>query len=208
MKRLFHIAGFAAFVLMTAGILAGTLAAAQDSTDSIEQFFQKAKQNYVDKNMNAASDQIKKGAAYMKDQAARASAKGKETLAASAGELEKLADDVKKGVVRSPKRIEDTFARAHLALAENEHLRATESWAQKKRDQAGTSLESANRHLEKSFDWAGQKIEKGTSDVMKKSEDLAQKLRKKGTLIADEVGKGLQSAGNEIDRLGKKISAR
>ncbi len=144
----------------------------------------------------------------MNHQASLASTKGKDALAASARELDVLADDVKNGLVSSPKRIEDTFARAYLALAENEHVKATESWAQKKRNQAGEALDSANRHLEKSFTWAGQKVEKGTSEAMKKSYELSQKLKKKGTLVADEVGKGLQSAGNEIDKLEKKISSR
>ncbi len=208
MKRLSCILMVAVLTLIAAGMFAAAVAAGQDSTSSIEQTFQKAKQDYLDKNLNSASEQIRKGAAYMKGQADKASAKGKEALAASAQELDKLADDVKKGVVSSPKRMEDAFARAHLALASNEHVRATESWGQKKRDQAGEALESANKHLEKSFTWAGQKIEKGSKDALKKSEDLALKLKKKGTLIADEVGKGLQNAGNEIEKLGKKISSR
>lgn len=208
MKRLWHVLFVAVFFLIIASIPFINAGADQDANPTIEQTFQKAKRDYLDKNMQSAAEQIKKGAAYMNHQASAASAKGKDALAASARELDVLADDVKNGLVSSPKRMEEAFARAYLALAENEHVKATESWAQKKRNQAGEALDSANRHLEKSFAWAGQKVEKGTAEAMKKSDDLAHQLKKKGSLLADEVGKGIQSAGNEIDKLGKKISPR
>ena len=198
----------AIFTLIAMGILPWTAAASSHESPSIEQTFQKAKENYLQKNMNAAAEQIKKGASYMKAQAEKASAKGKADLAASAQELEKLADDVKKGAVTSEKKIEDAFARAYLALASDDHIKSTESWAKKESAKAGAALERANKNLEKSFAWAGQKIEKHTNDAMKKSGELASKLKKKGTLIAEEVGKGLQEAGNEIEKFGEKISPR
>lgn len=208
MYRLIHILVFAAFALMVAELIPWAAIASQDTSSSIEQTFQKARQDYLQKNMNSAAEQIKKSAAYMKAEAAQASAKGKDALTASAQELDKLADDVKSGAVTSQKRMEDTFARAYLALASNEHVKSTESWARKETAKAGAALESANKHLEKSFSWAGQKIEKGTNDVMKKSEALALKLRAKGSLVAEEVGKGLQDAGNEIKNFGNRISTR
>lgn len=208
MNCLNRIIAFAAFTLIVIGMMPWTAVAVSESQSSIEQTFQKAKQDYLDKNMNAAARQINKGAAYMREEAAKASDKGKEALTASAQELDKLADDMKKGAVTSKKRMEDAFARAHLALASNDHIQSTELWAKKEAAKAGTALESANKHLEKSIAWAGQKIEKGTNDVMKKSEEIALKLKKKGSLIADEVGKGLKDAGNEIEKLGEKISPR
>ena len=72
---------------------------------TVEQTFQKAKKEYLQKNYDAAAKQIKKGAAYMKTEADKATAKGKEGLAASAKELDQLADDTKKGAVTSPRRI-------------------------------------------------------------------------------------------------------
>lgn len=198
----------AAFALMVTGILPWTALAGPEGSSSIEQTFQKARQDYVEKNMNSAAEQIKKGAAYMKAEAASASVKGKEALSASAQELDKLADDVKKGAVTSKKRMEDAFARAYLALASDAHIKSTESWTKKEAAKAGAALESANRNLEKGFAWAGQKIEKSTNDAMKKSEDLALKLKKKSGVITEEVGKGLQDAGNEIEKFGKRISPK
>jgi hypothetical protein len=122
--------------------------------------------------------------------------------------LEKLADDVKKGTVTSVKRMEETFARAYVALASDSHIKSTESWAKKEKAKAGDALDSANKYLERSFAWAGQKIETRTTEVMKKSQELSLKLKKKGSVVAEDVGKGLKDVGNEIEKFGKKISPK
>ena len=182
--------------------------AAADATSAIEQTFQKAKQNYLDKNMEAASDQIQKGAAYMKEQSEKASEQGKEALAASAKELEELAGDIKKGSVKSVKKMEDTFARAYLALAKDAHTQSAKSWADKQGQKAGEGLEKASGYLERSFAWAGQKVEKGTRDVMKKSREISTKLQDKSRVVAEDVGKRLKETGAEIEKFGKKISPK
>ncbi len=194
------------FVLLGACVLPWAVLAASETSSSLEQTFQKAKQEYLQKNMDAAAKQIKKGAAYMKAQADKATAKGKEALTASAKELDQLADDTKKGAVTSEKKMEAAFARAYLALANNDHIKSTESWAKKQSAKTGAALESAGKNLEKSFAWAGQKVEKGTNDVLVKSEELSVKLKKKGRVVADDVSRGLKEAGDEIEKFAKKIS--
>jgi hypothetical protein len=208
MNRLNFFTVVAAFTLIVAGILPWTAIAAPESQSSIEQTFQKAKHDYLEKNMNLAAQQIQRSASYMKDQAAKASDKGKEALNASAKELDKLADDVKKGTITSVKKIEETFARAYVALASDSHIKSTESWAKKEKAKAGESLDSANKYLERSFSWAGQKIEISTKQTLKKSQELSLKLKKKGSVIAEDVGKRLKDAGNEIEKFGKRISPK
>lgn len=209
MYRLNRVIVIVAFTLIAWGLLPwAAIEASESSKSAIEQTFQKAKKDYLQKNMKSAARQIQKGASYMKAEAAKASVKGKELLTASSEELEKLSDDVKKGAVTSEKRIEQTFARAYLALAEESHIKSAESWANKETVKAGESLDSATKNLERSFVWAGQKIETSTKDVIKKSKDLSLKLREKGTVVAEDVGKGLKDAGNEIEKLGKRISPK
>jgi hypothetical protein len=206
LKRFLLIFAVALSALMTIPWIAA--ATADEPPATIEQTFQRAKKDYLDKNINSASEQIRKGAAYMKEKAAKASAKGKGELEESARELDKLADDVKKGTVKSVKRIEDAFARAYHALALESHIESTESWAKRERARAGEALEAANKNLERGISWAGQKVEASTKKVMKKSEEISQKLKRKGRLITEEVGKGIQDAGKEIEKFGKKISPR
>ena len=195
------------FILAVVAVIwLGNVAA--ESSSSIEQTFQKAKQNYLDKNMEAASTQIQKGAAYMKEQSEKASDSGKAALAASSRELEELAGDVKKGSVKSVKKMEDAFARAYLALAKDAHTQSAKSWAEKQGQKAGEGLEKASGYLERSFAWAGQKVEQGTRNVMQKSKDLSTKLKEKGRAVAEDVGKNLKETGNEIEKFGRKISPK
>ena len=55
--------------------------------------------------------------------------------------------------------------------------------------------------------WAGQKVEEKTTGTMKKSRELSLKLKQKGRLITEEVGKSLQAIGDEIEKFGKRISS-
>jgi len=202
---------FTLMVVLTLTVMVAvpwTAVAATESQASLEQTFQKAKKDYLEKNVNAASQQIQKGAEYMKTQADKASGKGKDALNASAKELNKLAEDVKKGTVTSAKRMEDTFARAYAALALDSHMKSTESWAKKEQAKAGNALDAANKYLERGFAWAGQKVEKGTNEAMNKSRELSLKLKKKGAVVAEDVGKGLKATGDEIEKFGKKISPK
>lgn len=208
MYRLNYIAVVVAFALIAGGILPVRSVAGSEVQSSIEQTFQKAKKDYLEKNMNSASDQIQKGASYMKDEAAKSTDKGKEALAASARELEQLAADVKKGTVTSVKKMDESFARAYHALASDSHIKSTEAWTKKQTAKAGDALDSTTRYLEQGFTWAGQKVEAGTKEAMKKSKDLSVKLKNKSAVIAEDVGKGLKDTGNEIEKFGKRISSK
>ncbi len=196
------------FALIVTVILPWTAVASSEQSSSIEQTFQKAKQDYLQKNMSSAAQQIKKGAAYMKAESVKASAKGKGAMTLSAQELEKLAVDVKKGTVISVKKIEEPFARAYLALAADSHIKSTESWTRKESAKTGDALDSSTKYLERSFAWAGQKVETNTKKAIEKSKSLSLKLKEKGSVIAKDVEKGLKDTGSEIEKLGKRISPK
>ena len=69
--------------------------------DAPGEHFHKARQNFLKKDYKAAAEEIRKGAAFMKLQAARATSEGKKVLTVSIGELEMLAKDVEQGTVTS-----------------------------------------------------------------------------------------------------------
>jgi hypothetical protein len=196
------------FALFVTGILPLAVFAESESSSSIEQTFQKAKQDYLQKDMDSAAGQIKKGADYMKAESAKASAKGKEALTSSARELEQLSVDVKKGTVKSVNKIEQSFARAYLAMAADRHIKSAESWTRKESGKTGEALASSSMYLERSFAWAGQKVETHTKEAIEKSKSLSLKLKEKGNVIAKDVEKGLKDTGSEIEKLGKRISPK
>lgn len=196
-------------ILLTAMVtIAGAAEESAKSRSVIEEYFQKAKRDYLQKDFNSAADEIRKAAAYLKSEAEKGSVIGKEVLRESYQGLENLADEVKKGAVLSVKKIETSFARAYRALAANSFGKSKEAWAKKEMTKTGEELEAATQYLERGFSWADQKIQKVTTEVIIKSKGLSQKLKKGTGWVADEVSKGLKEAEAELDKFGKGISSK
>ena len=205
MWKLNRIVMFVLLSMLAYGNLSWAATTDSGSPSAIEQNFQKARRDYLHKDLKAAADEIRRGAAYLKSEAATAVGRGKDVLTKSYQELDKLADDVKSGTVTSVKKIEASFARAYNALAINSHIKSTESWTRKEIVKTGEALGATVNYVERGFAWAGKKTETGTKAVVKKSKDLSQKLKKKAGWVADEVGKGLKDIGNQIEKLGKIV---
>ena len=187
-----------------------TMAVASEATSStsMEQNFKKAKQNFLQKDMKAAADEIRKAAAYLKFEADMATGKGKEALAASYRELEKLAGNVERGTVTSVKKLDAAFARSYKALATNAHVKSTEAWAKKEINNTGKNLEAAADSLERGFSWTGEKMKAGTQKVIEESKDLSKKLKEDAGWVSNKVGKDLKDMGNEIEKFGRNITTK
>ena len=197
------------FVIAILTISVWLSAAAQtQSKGSIEQTFQKARKDYLQKDMKAAAAEVRKGAAYLKSEAAVAKGKGKEALTASYQELEKLAGELEKGTVKTVKEMEMAFARAYNALATNSHVKSAESWAKKEYKKAGDELEAAAGELEKGYIWAEQKAEAGTQKVIDDSKALSKKMKEGASRASAEVGKAMKDLEDEIKTFGRKISGK
>jgi len=167
--------------------------------------FHKARENFLKKDTKAAAEEIRKGAAFLRLQAARATTEGKKGLVASVAELEKLANDVEKGTVTSAKTLDRTFARAHHALAKHHHLKAIEYKAKNDVRRTGHELKAAMVHLEHGFAWSGHELEAVSVKAIKDVGLLAGKLVEGTGWVAEEVGKAIEKIGQEIDKLGKLL---
>jgi hypothetical protein len=190
-------------------ISVGLSAAAEtQSKGSLEQNFQKARKDYLQKDMKAAAAEVRKGAAYLKSEAAVAKGKGKEALTASYQEIEKLAGELEKGTVKTVKEMEMAFARAYNALATNSHVKSAESWANKEYKKAGNELEAAVGELEKGYAWAEQKAEAGTQKVIDESKELSKEMKEGASRASAETGKAMKDLEDEIKTFGRKISGK
>jgi hypothetical protein len=158
------------------------------------------------KDYSASSQNIRKGAAFLKAAADRSSGKIKNDLLSAYAELEKLAGDTENGKVESSLRLRKTFARAHNALAEYYHERLKQSWLRKDTEEAGRELKSAVSNLEHGIGWAGGEIEEKTEKVIKKSREIAEKMAQKSEWTADEVEKRMREVGEEINKLKVRIA--
>ena len=123
----------------------------QKSTMEVEEpesQFEKAHEFFLKKDLKAAASEIRKGVAFLKQEAGSAAKDGKKDLTASIHELEKLANEVEKGAVTSEKRLKDAFARAHQALANHHYLKASDYWAKKEEKKTGHALNSATPYFD------------------------------------------------------------
>jgi hypothetical protein len=183
----------------------------QKSTMEVEEpesQFEKAHEFFLKKDLKAAASEIRKGVAFLKQEAGSAAKDGKKDLTASIHELEKLANEVEKGAVTSEKRLKDAFARAHQALANHHYLKASEYWAKKEEKKAGHALKSAAIHFEHAVVWFEHKFETGEDIVIKDIHTVAGKLVEGKKWTAEEVSKGIKDIGSEISKLGKKTKPK
>ena len=82
-----------------------------------ESHFRKARESFLQNDRKEAASEIRKSLAFLRQEADQADEKAKETLKASAQELEKLADEVEKGTVTTVKRLDEAFLHANRALS-------------------------------------------------------------------------------------------
>lgn len=204
-------------IFMTNGALAATDPSAPSQSQGAEtdasttftdvpgQHFQNAHENFLKRDTKATASEIRKGAAFLGREAEHGAGETKKALIDSARELERLAGDVEKGRVTSAKKLEEAFARADHALAQHHLAQATKAWAKRENAKTGEALKAAGVYLEHGLAWTGRKTETGTEDVLHHSRVLAGKLIEGTGWVPEEVGKGLQSVGNEIDKFGKRV---
>ena len=171
-------------------------------------YFQKAYDSFVKKDLGAAASDIKAGAEILRTDAEQATAEGKKALMKSVDELEQLAKDVETGVAVSDERLKGTFARAEHALAENNYLNASKEWTQQKTKETGNALEKAASHLEKAAEWAGTALSIGTADAIKNARAIAGNLMQNVGVGYEDVGEGIKILGAEIAKTGKGIESK
>jgi hypothetical protein len=167
--------------------------------------FHKARQSFLQKDYKTAAEEIRKGIAFLRLQAARATTEGKKGLIDSIAELEKLAGDVEKGTVTSAKTLNHAFAKAHYALARHHYLKAMEYKAKGAGSKLGHALKASAIHLEHGFAWAGHMLEAATVAVLKDTGLVAGKLIEGTGWIGKEAGDIIDKIGVEIEKLGKML---
>jgi hypothetical protein len=174
-------------------------------SDEHEHYFKKAHQAFLKKNTKTAAADIRKAVAFLKLDAAVAAGEGKKAISDSVNELEKLADDTEKGKVASAKVLEQAFSRADYALAKAYHVKASESWTKKATKEVGHFLKIAADNLEHGLAWAGYKGEAGGKAAIRDARLVAVKLIEGTAWVSEEVGKGIELIGKEVEKFGNKV---
>jgi len=167
--------------------------------------FQNAQKAFLAKDYAKAAQEIRKGEAFVKLEASRASGDVQHSLNSSAEELEKLAVDMTSNRrERSIVEEDQSWGRADRALAQSHQVQAKASWQKKETTKAGYEMKAAALNLEESAEWAGGEEIKGVSVVVKDAMLVGGKLIAGGEYAVGEVDKGVDDLGHAISGLGRK----
>lgn len=172
-----------------------------------DDYFQRAYDSFVKKDLKASATDIKEGAEILEQEAEQATADSKKALSKSAHELEQLAEDVETGTAISENKLKGIFARAEQALAEQNYLKASEAWTQKKTKETGSALENAALHLERAVQWTGTVMSIGTASALNNARNISGKLMQDVGWGYEDVAEGIKALGDEISETGKNIES-
>jgi hypothetical protein len=151
-----------------------------------------AREYFLKGDMNKATAEIRKAVVFVKKDSIEVAAECKTSLEEAARELEKLGEDVKKGVAKSDTVLNRVFARTDYALATSWHRTAAQSGKadrEKALQRAGSALLGAAK-------WSASKLDGGADSPLKAFEGPDETA---GTDIRPDVQKidGSSNGSNE-----------
>jgi len=174
-------------------------------TDEPCHHFEEARTRLGAARPGEAAEHLRIGAAFLKLEAARATPQGHEPLAASIRELDKLAEAVEQGLVRTTTPLDAAFMRAHYALAEHHCTKAAHRCCQTEAFQhpgesqrVSQDLRAAATHLERASKWAKQEIDPETRELLNSSHLAA-------NAVSSDARQGHSKAVQAITALGGKL---
>lgn len=155
----------------------------------------------------AAAD-LRRAAAVLDHEAARAGGDAKRALVAAGAELEGSARALDRGTQQSAHELDRRFARADHALALAEREQAARSWSAKAYARSGRELKNAAANLDDAGDWIGGHAKAAAHDAAAGAEAVGGKLALGGTWARAEVARGFDSLGRGLDELGRAVGVR
>jgi len=167
-----------------------------------EHHFHMASRYFAHGDRTHAAAEIRAGAALLKLEAGRPDATNKTGLEDAAKHLDDIAAGVANGTVKSPKELNDAFARADLALARHYHQMAQASAARNEHEKTGYWLEGAADSVGDAAEWSKHKLAAGGRATVNSARSLGVKLEGGAKWTADEVNKSVSDLGSEIEKLG------
>jgi serine protease Do len=183
---------------------------AQDSTtlaEALERHFRNAQAAVRNQDNRKAADEIRQGAAYLTQEAARAPDETKAMLTSAAQALTHLAARVERGEVTSDQELRAAFARADQALATAFQKKAAVARSQKATSELGQDLQTAAVYLEKAWAWSGQRLEAATQAAIEQAKQVGKDVTAAAERALQDAGNSLDALETEIARLGQRHRA-
>jgi hypothetical protein len=163
--------------------------------DELGRNIQRARQEFLETNFQAAAAEVRKGADFLKQEMGPASPSEKAKLSAAIKEMEELADSLDKNSVTSLEALDRVFAKAHQADMEN-------SWAVVGLERWFPFVESTGQHLNNAREAYLKRDFRTAATEIRKAEALLKLQANRGST----EGRGdLEAARNALEALATKI---
>jgi|WetSurMetagenome_2_1015567.scaffolds.fasta_scaffold64866_1 hypothetical protein len=173
--------------------------------DEPSHHFGLARERFLKKDYAQSAAEIRKGAGFVKLEAARGTSEGQTALADAEAGLEKLAGSVESGSVTTIDEIDAALARAELKLALHHELKAQEYWQADNSVGTGHDLKAASMSLKNTLKYSGGKMEAETEAAIKDANEIGQKLREGANISDERVNEAINMLGDKIDEIGEKM---
>lgn len=175
--------------------------------DEPTQHFATARADFLNQDFRGASDEILKGASFVKIEYARATPEGRRAVYDATVRLADLADRIGKGEVRSVEKLDEEFARTEQVLAFHHDLMAREYVARQQRGMAGRELESAAFHLEQSMKHARHDLEADETAAVKDAHEMGRTLSRGTGAAMEKTRAAIENLRAKIETYGKRLEA-
>jgi hypothetical protein len=173
-----------------------------------ERHFGAAIEDFVKQDSHAAATEVRKAAAYLRLESARAAGDAKRELEAANAALDRTAEALDRGAVRSEKQLARVFAQASHALALSHRAEAADSWAHRAYADAGYELKAAASAAENAAIWASDKAQSAELVAVDDAHKVGDKLASGTNWTRNEVAQGFESLGGALDQIGHSIGAK
>ena len=160
-----------------------------------QQHFITAKQDFLRNNYPETATQIKKGAEFLKLESNRTrDSELKSTMLGAAEDLEQLAEEVKQGKINDIAQLNQSFARAQLAMGEFLTSKAKES-------ESRGQLEIASREIVSAFERV-----KAANTLLHKDRQNLRQTQTDIEVLQDSLGSTNEAMSENISRAANALS--
>nr|WP_286197374.1 hypothetical protein [Variovorax boronicumulans] len=162
--------------------------------------FEAALADFTQQKYQAAAGEVRRAAAYLRLEAARAHGDARKALDGAQAQLGRTAAALDRGSVRTEADLTAAFARADHALALSHRARAAESWGRKAYDEAGHELRAAAQGVENAAAWTGEQARTAAAASTAEARSVADRLASGAQWTRAEFDKGMAALHRTLAR--------
>ena len=174
--------------------------------DEAGRHLDRARDSFLQGHTRMAATELRKAAIMMRIDAAHGEDAVDRQMIKSAGEIEHIVSGLRNG--QSTDTIEDIDAvssRAFAVLARHEQAKAAMAWSQHHSHRSGRYLLAAADNLERSAARARIELSTSTRQAIRNARNLSGRLVEGTGFAIEELGKGIDVLGHQIEKLEQSI---